>query len=225
MGHLVVPIMGPFVEKGLIGGYKMRLSGYLQLSGYLYEGGAIIGRARRDVLPVLARLFPVEPGKEAEAINFLQKAAHDRLFKFRDCSSGGDPKSFYLLVFQTELIKFGIDLSTTANLSQVTKALTQKIPLEQAEGWMKAWGLEGIGFGSSSPDLTEKMYRDSRNIKDTLDKIRQFDQKFAESIDPTKMVTLQEQEEIILSMVAVYAQDRFSSLLGSLRLAEYLAVD
>lgn len=83
------------------------------------------------------------------------------------------------------------------------------------------FGLEGIGFGSSFPQLTEKMYR---NLHESIDmdvwsKWRAHGLAIPEK--PTQM-TLEEQEALILQMVAAYTSEYYPELLDLLDLRGHL---
>lgn len=220
MGYLAMPIIGQLVEKKLFGGPVIRFTNFLQLCHYLYECGALLGRARRDCLETLVQLLPVIPGKEHEVIEFLQEFAGKRLSSFRELNAGEEPPSFFNLFYTTELATLDLNLWDPTNVKGLNKALNEKWSLQKAEPLTKAFGNEGVGFGSAFPDLTEKMYRQSRQVsQDDWNKTRQLGFNLPDS--PT-VIGLEEQEEIVLSMVACYATEHFPHLLAPLRLNEYV---
>ena len=184
MGYFAIAVMGQLVEKKLFGGLVIRLSNFLQLSYYLYECGAILGRARRDDPANLARLLPVMPRKEDELMQFLQESAHKRLDKFRQLRSGNEPSSFFDLFYTTELEKIGIRLWEQSDMKRMNKALDEKMPLDKAEPLMKAFGQESVGFGIAFPQMTETLYRNSRENIDPNDWAEMRQQGIAISENP-----------------------------------------
>ncbi len=213
MGFIGIPIVTKVAKTRLFGGPYIHFYGYLMVYSYLYENGAILGRARRDKITELAKLFSI-PGTEAENVNSLQEQAKARLEKFE-----GEPNSFYMFFISGELEK--IDLSLSADLNVLRKAFEEEWPLEKVEPLIKMYGLEGIGFGSSFPDLTEKIYRNSHESidMDVWSEAREHGLFFPE--EPAR-ISLEEQEETILQMTATYASEYYPELVDPLDLRSYL---
>jgi len=83
------------------------------------------------------------------------------------------------------------------------------------------FGLEGVGFGSSFPELTEKMYINTYE-KVNLDN---WARGVAAGIDipaQPEIVSLEEREEAVLLIVAVYTADYYPELLDPLDLRGYI---
>ena len=91
---------------------------------------------------------------------------------------------------------------------RIAKALQKKVLLPTAEEDMRTSGQEGIGFGGSFPELTERMYRNFHENLAILDK--------------SAIINLGEREENILQIVAIYAFEHYPELLDSLDLRGYL---
>jgi len=183
------------------------------IGSFLYETLAILARARCDKLNILSQLF-IREGTEDSFINDMQKQARERLEGF-----GAEPDSFLDFVMLTEFESVGLNL-TDPNLKAFKKAPMEKWPLKEAESILYSIGLEGIGFGSCFPELTEKLYRNYHESID-MDVWSKWAARLAIPEKPT-IISLEEQEEIVLQMVAGYASEYYPELLDLLDLREYL---
>lgn len=206
----------------MFGGPYIPFGAFLLVCSFLYENGAILGRAKSDKLTILAKLFPADLGKEESFINELQNVAQERLNEYKR-EFEKEPSSFLDIFYLLELKKVGLSLADT-NLKTIRKASEEKYSLKQAEPYIKMFGLEGIGFGSCFPELTEKMYRKGHeNINmDVWAEMREHGATLPE--EPT-VITLEEQEEIVLQMVAAYTSEFYPELLDPLDLSSYLEVE
>ena len=211
MGYLGMVPARKMIETSLFREPYIRFGGVLAVSTFLYETGAILGRARRDKLTLLAKIAPVLEGREDDFINFLQKQARERLEAF-----GKEPDSFFKFIISTELEKVGLSL-TGSNLKTLKKAFEEKFPLKGDEPAIKLIGEEGIGFGSCFPDLTERMWRHAYESVD----IDQWSEARAYGLTlpekPPKM-SFEEQEQTVLDMVAIYVAEYYPELLDPLNL-------
>ena len=222
MGFLGIPIVTKAAKTRLFGGPYIRFYNLFEVLFYLYMTGAILGRARRDKVSELAKIFSV-PGREEEFMNWLQEQAKERLDKFRN-EVGKEPSTFTeFILFREFESATGMSLTgwfgNKKETKKLLKACDEKVPLEKAEPVIKEFQLEGIGFGSSFPELTEKMYRNSfENIDmDVWSKHRACGLAISEK--PT-IISLEEQEDIVLNMVATYASEYYPELLDPLDLRE-----
>lgn len=211
MGYLGMFLMGQMSETRLFRGPYIRFGRILTVSAFLYETGAILGRARRDKLSILAKIAPVLEGAEDDFINDMQEKARERLEKF-----GKEPNSFVDFVMSTELEAVGLSL-TGSNLKALKKALNEKGSLREDWPAIAAIGIEGIGFGSSFPDLTERMLRrtyDSIDM-DLWSKARAFGVNLPER--PT-IKSFEEREQTVLKEVAIFASKYYPELVDALDL-------
>jgi len=227
MGYLGIPIVTKVAKTRLFGGPYIRFYDLCAVLSYLYTTGAILGRARRSKLSILAKMLAV-PGTEKENINWLQEHAKERLEKFRH-ELGKEPDTFNEFILFKELESaIGVSMEDwfeahTKGNPKIMKVADEKVPLEEAEPVIKLFAAQGIGFGSSFPELTEKMYR---NTFENIDLDVWADARahgLAISEKPT-MLSLEEQEEIVLQMVAAYTSEYYPELLDSLELRSYLAI-
>ncbi len=225
--------MGPMqnvIRKRLFGGPYLRFADYITVSGYLYECGALLGRAKRDELMIVAKMI-AQSGREGEAIEWWQDSARKRLSEYVD-TYGEQPKSLQIFLMETEYKKAGVvlpyrgpELHTDREFKRymrlMTKIANAKMPVEDMEPLIKFLGMEGIGFGSNFPELTEKMYREANeNINlESWAKAREYGVILPEQ--PT-IISLEEQEQTVLSMVAIYVYEYFPELVEPLGLTEIL---
>ncbi len=223
IGYLTIPLVMKVVERKLLRGPVIRFSDFMQITSYLYECMALLGRAKRGVLPILVKILAAE-GKEQDYIDYFQGLARDRLATYHSLSAGKEPSSFFTLFYTTEFAKGGLVLGDPSHLKKMTKALREKGRLATLEPLMNALTNEGVGFGSAFPDLTEKLYRNSREgiTENDFNELRQHWTDLPEN--PT-IVGFEEQEDIVLSMTASYVADYFPHLLEPLGLTEQPPID
>ncbi|HEX74043.1 MAG TPA: hypothetical protein G4N93_02720 [Dehalococcoidia bacterium] len=176
-------------------------------------------------MTILAKLFSI-PGTEKENLDGLQEEATKHLSKFRN-DIAKDPDTFHEFILFREL-ESAIGLSMedwfkayTEGDAKIMKIADEKVPLEKAEPSIKWFGLEGIGFGSSFPELTEKMYKNSYEDidMDVWAKHRAHGLVIPEEPTP---ISLEEQEKIVLQIVAAYASKCYPELLDALDLRGYV---
>ena len=220
------------VKKQLFGGRYLRLWDYFTMLGFQYESGAILGRARCDKLNVLVRMLMREENKVDEFMKFLQDASSDRLNRFRN-EIGKDPESFYDFISLKECDRvLGGATGLTWNVlveeylrgnKEVVKAFAHKVSLGVATDKSRIFGLEGIGFGSSFPELTESMYK---NAYENVD-VGEWAEARAHGLDiPEKpeVIPFEEREESLLQVVAAYVTEYYPELLDPLDLRGHLEV-
>lgn len=228
MGFLgMTPVM-KVTKTRLFGGPYIRLYDFFAVLSILYMTGAILGRARRNKLSILVEMLVV-PGTEANKfLEFLQECAQKRLEKFRN-EVGKDPDRFdeFILIREFESTT-GLSLTSfeayARGNKKILKACDEKFPLEKAEPYIKMFGIEGIGFGSSFPELTEKMYRNAFEKIDMDVWARARAHGLAIPEKPT-IISLEEQEETVLQMVAAYTSEYYPELLESLDLRSHLGAE
>jgi len=150
--HMSEEALGPLVRKKLFGGYEVPLGPCIFIvSTWLFEKGAVFGRARSDRLNVLVKLLPVtwaNPEKEDNICSFLQEVAKKRLEVF-----GKDPDSFPIFWHKTQFKEY--DLS---NLDELRMLSMMKVRLGVIMPKLDEWLMCGIGFGATYPDLVQRMW-------------------------------------------------------------------
>lgn len=225
IGFMGIPIVTKAAKTRLFGGPYIRFYNMFEVISYLYMAGAILGRARRSKLSILAKMLSV-PGTEKETVDWLREQAKKRLKQFRT-EVGKEPDTFNEFILFREL-ESAIGLSMNDWFKayadgnrRIMKAADEKVPLEKAEPIIKMFQLEGIGFGSSFPELTEKLYRNTFEKVDRDSWVEARKYGLAISEEPT-IISLEEQEEIVLQMVAGYASEYYPELLDQLDLRKFI---
>lgn len=201
------------VETGFRGTPYLRVGRLLEVGLSIFETGMLLGRARHDKLRLLVKIFPVDEGKEDSVIKLMQKLARERLDGF-----GIEPDSFGDYFMVTELAK--ADLSPTSKPKNLKALFMGKVPMNEVEDNIMAWGVEGIGFGSSFPELTEKLLNNYYNAYKSIDsdewsKLR--DQGLVLSERPQN-ITLIEREQVVLRLVADFVEVHYPELIDPLEL-------
>jgi len=96
VGFLCYPFVNKVTRTPLLGGPYVRVIDVFKVASDLYAIGAVLGRARRNRLNILARLLVV-PGAVDSDVNRLmtlsQKDANNRLRDFKN-QNGREPDTF-----------------------------------------------------------------------------------------------------------------------------------
>ena len=203
----MVPV-SQVLEKPVFRSPYIRFMRFLLVSKYLYEIGAIIGRARHNKLLILVKMLAV-PGKEHNVVSFLQEQAQKRLDSY-----GREPDTFFSLFMTTELAKMGCKLEW---FEVPRKVAEQKMPLQEAEPIIKLLGEEGIGFGSKFPELTQRMFSHQYERID-MGQWREMKKYVTTFSGHPPQITLEEREQEVLSQLAVYVNEYFPQLVRPLAL-------
>jgi hypothetical protein len=232
-------------ERGFLGGTYIRLYNYFWVLSFLYESGAILGRARRDKLSILEKmLFPGGNAPSFLSVKVLQDKADERLYRYRQ-RFGKEPDTFGEFIFERELqIATGLNLTDSLEAfergnKKALKPFDKKVPLEKAgaewgknipiektQAEIRMFVAEGIGFGSLFPELTEGILRNYyESIQVDMDAWHKERKTNLTTPQKPKILSLEEQEETILKIVAECAKECYPELLGPLDLRRYQKVD
>ena len=206
------------VKNKLLGKPYIRFPDFLQVLSFIYECGAIIGRAKRNKLDILVKML-ASPRAQSDAMKLLRNEPQKRLDAFKN-EVGKEPDTFFDFILFKEL-RDSLGLSPNDSFAtykaSVVKAYDEKVSLEEIELNVQMFGVEGIGFGISFPELTERMYRKAyeRIDSDIWSEAREAGLAIPES--PT-VVSYEEWEQPVLQMVAAYASKYYPELLKPLNL-------
>ena len=207
-------LMDAALEKPLFGRQFVRYSKMLTLSGYMYESGAILGRALHTNIDSLETVLgaPENPG---ELIRVLQQGAKDTLEQYQE-----KPTSFGLLVAETYLREYGLSL-TSPDVKRMKQLLETKVEPRVADGNVQDSMAGGIGFGSLYPELTEEIYKATYQQHDAAawSQARMHGLEVPERNDA---ISLEEQEHNLLTFTAEYVSEFFPSQVLPLGLNTYL---
>ncbi len=199
--------VGPVVEKNKSGGYE--ISGFnMLISGlWVFQKGAILGRARADRIEVLAKLVAQEGGEEKMCA--FWRSSSEKLLD----DSGKRQSSFMDL--WTKLRFPSVDLG---NMDVLKTLHSRKYRLGEMLPQFQVAAAVGIGLGALYPELVQKMWI---NAYET-DRDRQIWEKARSAgLDiPGKQshLPLREMEELVLLEVYDFAKDYHPSLIKPLDL-------
>ena len=156
---------------------------YSRTLAFQYETGALLGRAMRDKLDIFTKML-VKPGTDINrSIAFIQSEAKDRLKNFTE-EKGKEPDTFNDFIALKELEEaskvLGLSIDEDAyyqdpksHLKNLRKLYGHELALDDVYSNILNCGLYGLGFGSSFPELTVRMYKNSyEDIKRMLKKSR-----------------------------------------------------
>jgi hypothetical protein len=220
------------LKKKIFGERYLRLWDYFAILSFQYESGAILGRAKHDKTSTIANMLVVPGGKGKEFVKLMQDQAKGRLEKFRN-ALGKQPDTFYEFIFDRELDRvlasaFGLSLNELFLLSLETKKMDimakvfdHKVSFSTAWPNIQAYGMEGIGFGSSFPELTVNMYKNAYENVD-VDKWAEARKYGVDIPEKPDIVSFEEREEIVLQTVAAYTAEFYPELLDLLDLRSHL---
>ncbi|GAI04068.1 unnamed protein product [marine sediment metagenome] len=198
----------------------------------LYSIGAALGHVLRNKLDILVKLLGVPGAKDDEAnriMSLCKKDAKKNLEEFMN-EFGREPDTFgdFLSYRRVEnlLRNEGIRLSAEDAIEayaqgdrKIKKLFDEKVDLEGIERIMYPPLLQGIHFGSSFPELAEKMYRkayeDDKNFWTGKWHGLTIPEEF-------KVASLEETQRAVLQMVAAYASKCYPELVEPLGLGDFL---
>ena len=208
---------------------------YSRTLAFQYETGALLGRAMRHKLDILHKML-VKPGTDINrSIAFIQSEAKDRLKKFTE-EKGKEPDTFNDFIALKELEEaakvMGLSIDEDAyyqdpksHLKNLGKLYSHEVALVDVYKNILNCSLYGIGFGSSFPELTVRMYKNTYenidvNMKEWAE-ARSYGLNIPEKPD---FIPLEEREKEILAIVAGYTGEYYPELLDPLDLRGQLEV-
>jgi len=226
--HIVGEQLARLAQKKLSGGYEVPLLQFLPLGLWLFGKGAIFGRARRDKLDVVVKMF-VEPEAvstlfaplglpEQEAKSYqwdlvsLRKVASDGIRYYRDYHQK-EPESLLDLLL-TSFAPREVDFRDFDKARELAKeTIRLGIALQQLDSWL----FIGISLGAIFPELTERMWRQSYETTDheSWELAWKAGLNIPEEFTP---LPLEEMEHEVLVEVASYASEYFPDLVDPLNL-------
>lgn len=217
--------LGRLVEKRLLRrGYNVGLAPFLITGLSVFQKAALLGRARRDRLEILAEMFVgldalagtrAQLGLPSQAargrqwvVEYLRKVASDGMRYY-----GEEPESF-LDLWLTSFAPPEVDFRDPEKMRHLAK---KRIRLGMALDWLDRWVLVGISFGATFPDLTEGLWRESYEEIDLRSwaEAREYGLDIPEQPTP---LPLEDMEQQVLLEVAAYAMEYFPELVTPLGL-------
>ena len=196
------------IEKGWFGKRRVRAGSLFMVELYLFVTGAVLGRALRHRLDVLATMFS-EPGGQKNAINFLLERAERRTQLYG--------RKLECTFFEFFLSTKSPALSPEENFLALQLNAKTIVPLADASANAQVAVAEGVGFGARYPDLTETLYRRMYEQVDATTWKQAHDFGLGIPEQPDQM-TLEEFEHEVLPEVAAFASEHYPELLEPLGL-------
>jgi hypothetical protein len=230
---LCQPFLNKITRKALFGKPYARAIDIVDVEEQLYSIGAALGQSLRNKLDILVKLLFV-PGTEEHRINELmqlcKKDAKKNLEKFIN-EFGREPETFGDFIsyrsVENLLRNKGIRLSAkdaakayARGDKKIKKIFDEKVDLEGSKEYMLIMLRQGIQFGSSFPELTEKMYRKAyKENRDFWSGGELHGLTIPEELRPW---SLEDTQRAILQMVAAYTSEYYPELLDPLDLRGYI---
>lgn len=254
MDWMVLCPMRNVTETRFLGGEYIRLYNYFLVLSFLFESGAVLGRAMCGKLGILEQMLAIPTvipkyvysprfgHKSMQSLTEWQHAAEERLCRF-ETDIGRRPNTFKEFIFERELESTtGLKPSDALEAYEhgkrrALKAYKKKIRIRETEHGalmpvkketqieIRSFVLEGIGFGSLFPQLTEKANHNYwESVRMDIDRLsNEFSCAKDDSFIVPKLAILssREQERAILRVVAWYAENYYPELLSPLGLKRY----
>ncbi|MGB3086809.1 MAG: hypothetical protein WBC53_03640 [Phycisphaerae bacterium] len=193
------------VSKRLFGGYQMRLGSMFFAGLWVFQKGALLGRARRSSFQTLGSLVAKPGSNVAQA---MKQSAEERMSRL----SSREVADFWEFWCLTECPNVAFE-----DLKVLKFLLRRKVRLYKVISKAAIWAAEGIGFGATFPDFIESLWCRTYDAPDpekwTL--ARQAGLDLPEHQTP---LPLEEVEAQVLAEVRVFAQQNRPDLVGPLAL-------
>ena len=199
------PALDQVSRTGPAGKSYVSLSGLLQLCGYLYETGAILGRARQDrLLELMSMSFA------AEEVQFYLAELRSLLLRRLE-KSGRYAHSFYTFYLHGTMR----DMNIYFDISGMRKAHNDIRDKTGVGQFLERAGAEGLLLGAWYPDLAEKMYGKGYGAQEDI--INEMTRRVAVLPEETAITSIREREELILSKLSIYVSRYHPELANTLR--------
>jgi len=193
------------VSKRLFGGYQMRLGSVFFAGLWVFQKGALLGRARRSSFQTLGSLVAKPGSNVAEA---MKQGAEERMSRI----ASREVADFWEFWRQTEYpnVAFG-------DLKVLKFLFRRKIRLYKVISKAAFWAAEGIGFGATFPDFIESLWRRTYENPD-LENWNRARQVGLDLPEHQTLLPLEEVEPQVLAEVRAFAQQNRLDLVGPLSL-------
>ena len=186
------PALDQVSRAGPAGQSYVPLSGMLHVCAYLYETGALLGRASKDrLLELLSMSFASE-----EVQHCLAELR--RLLRRRLETSGRYAHSFYTFYLHGTMRDMNMNFDVSG-MREAHHNIRDKI---EAGHFLEYAGAEGLLLGSRYPDLAEKMYGKGYGAQEDI--INEMTRGVALLPEETAITSIRERELVILSKVSAY---------------------
>jgi hypothetical protein len=193
--------------------YLLLLWYYTIIAPFVYESAAILGRARKEKAYMLYKIHRFlhfeSPDSNAEV---AEQVANLRLDEFTDTLKR-EPKSF------DDFIGVALHVESMKRLGNKLHE-TKRVSTSEAVVYLRTLVLEGVGFGSKFPDLTERMYRQHWEKID-MKRWRKARKEGHNLPEQPTIIPLERTEEAILINITPAIQDSCPELMEPLGLEPF----
>ncbi len=233
--------------------HYVELSDFNWVKSILYESGTILGRLRCNKLKILEKALAL-PGNnnrdmdcipyhdaEVPSLKEYQSKAKEHLDEYIK-SFKTEPNTFREFYFQRALSNAGLEYADFWELYNLEsrkafEVFHTKVPLttsyhgfylpkeKETQADVRMLVLEGIGFGSAFPELTEKMNVNSSTLNRTLIDEWTYTKYTKAQCPKPRVLSLKQQEGAILGLLAYYIETEYPELLTSLALKRYCSIN
>lgn len=191
-----------YIEKPLIGARFIRLSRLLTVGGFLFENGAVLGRAFRDRFDSFLVPFLTQAGRPEAAEWVIQQ---------------GESVGVVAPVANTVNELFMIHEMRISDPSLPPQDWSrwfmgsgkQKLNLDFALQMGGLYGARGAGFGAQFPDRFEELYNNSYGNIDPNEWREAHEAGLAIPVEPDKFVPLHEREQEAVSGFAEFCESLY----------------
>jgi hypothetical protein len=226
--YLGMTQIGSMAEKKLFGGYDVPLMRFLTVGFWLFNEGAVFGRARSNKLETVAKMFlgidlvanaVAQLGLPAQLANneqwvfeFLRKVGTDGMTHYHNRYQR-EPESL-LDLWLTSFAPPEFDFRDLQKMRQLANSkIRLGIALQQSDSWL----FVGISFGASFPELVEKLWKKEYEEHDpeSWSFWREHGLDIPEKFTP---IPLEEMEQQVLAEVTSYVTEYIPELVNPLSL-------
>jgi len=205
--HFAVEALAGAIQKKWSGGYEVSGFSVMITSMWVYQKGAILGRAKAENIDIFAKLIAVEGG-EKNMREFFKNASERQLNVY-----GKEPSSFIDFLLKTMFPE--IDMGNLEMLKALDK---KKVRLGEILPRFQVDAATGIGFGAFHPEIVEKMWLESYEMEKDTDIWQEARQYGLDIPEKRSYIPIAEMEENVLKEVSEFVKEYHPSLITPLGL-------
>lgn len=204
--------------KGMISRRKIiRFGPLISAGGFLFESGAVLGRAMRTKLEAFAYPFCGEEPDSQELAEYLREEGREI------AKLSGDATTVQVLVLVTQMRRSDPGASLDNLGAWMLERGNREVELEQAMQKGYTFGVEGVGFGATFPERFEELYKNSYGKDDLGTRQRAVKAGLDIPPEPPEFVPLDARTEDDLTMFAEYCAEFYPDLVAKLELERFIS--
>ena len=210
--------MGMQVEtKGLISKRKfVRIGPLISTGTFLFETGAVLGRAMRDRLATFAYPFCGTTPENSELAGFIRSQGQ------AIASAAPEASTIHELIFISEMRKADPSLPAEQWNAWLLANGDAEVAEELVVGMSLMFQSSGAGFGAEFPEKFEEMFANTYKVDDP----ELWREAAVAGLDvpsePPDFVSLEERTKTDLGMFAEYCAEFYPDYVGKLGLGQYV---